>query len=310
MVAGRYRLITLVGRGGMGQVWQAWDELLGRPVAVKEVLASPGDSVREARSAARLDHPNVVRVFDVVSMPGRSWIVMELVPSRSLHEVVEQDGPLPHRRAARIGLVLLDALSAAHAAGVLHHDVKPRNVLIGPDGRVVLTDFGLATIGAVAPDPQAGFLMGTPAFVAPERARLGESSENTDLWSLGATLYAAVEGRPPYDRATQIGTLTALQNEDPDPPRHPGPLHDVIAALLARDPRERCTAAQAREGLAAVLRPPLPLLTRRPLIAATAAAGAALVVASGVLLFGPAAGADPLHSPGPAVTTSVPARLP
>ncbi|WP_236030923.1 serine/threonine-protein kinase [Paractinoplanes lichenicola] len=321
MVAGRYRLTDLAGTGGMGRVWRAYDELLDRTVAVKEVLRpglSPGDeaeahrlTVREARSAARLDHPNVVRVFDVVWTPGRSWIVMEFVPGRSLHEVIAQDGPVAHAEAARIGRALLAALSAAHAAGVLHHDVKPRNVLLAPDGRVVLTDFGIATIGT---DP-TGTLVGTPAFLAPERAGRGVAGPATDLWSLGATLYATVEGRPPFDRPTPAGTLLAAQIDEPDPPHRPGPVHEVIAGLLTRDPVARWTAARARDGLEAVLRHPtgapprrevirfvagaaaVPvspapaarkrpgLLTGWPVIIGTAVAGIGMLVASAVLLL-------------------------
>ncbi|MET0418007.1 MAG: serine/threonine-protein kinase [Actinoplanes sp.] len=264
-VAGRYRLSVVVGTGGMGRVWRAHDELLDRQVAVKEIVLPGGMTVderraaqlltvREARSAARLDHPNVVRVFDVVWTPGRSWIVMEYVPSRSLHEIVAQDGPLSHREAARVGQVLLGALRAAHAAGVLHHDIKPQNVLIAQDKRVVLTDFGLATIGAAAESSTPEPLLGSPRYIAPERARHGTSSASTDLWSLGATLYAAVEGRPPFDRASTQESLGALLSEDPDRPQRPGPLHPVIAGLLARDPAERSSAEEAQAGLAEVLR--------------------------------------------------------
>jgi serine/threonine protein kinase len=167
-VGGRYRLIEELGAGGMGQVWLADDELLGRRVAVKEILASPAElpddrTVREARAAARLDHPNVVKVFDVVWWSGRSWIVMEYVGPRSLHTAIRADGPLPHREAAKIGLQMLIALRAAHSAGVLHRDVKPHNVLLGADGRVVLTDFGLAT---ERPELTIEPNMGSPFFLA------------------------------------------------------------------------------------------------------------------------------------------------
>ena len=259
VVGGRYRLISPIARGGMGRVWRAHDELLDREVAVKEVLAPVGlphsdaaevllATVREARAAARLDHPNVVRVFDVVQATGRSWIVMEYVASRSLQDLVTREGPLSHRRAARIGLAVLSALGAAHQAGVLHRDVKPHNVLIAEDGRVVLTDFGLATIAAVAMG-EAEPLLGSPHYIAPERLRDGVSSEETDLWSLGATLYAAVEGRPPYSRSDVAESLSAVLTDPPDLPRHPGPLHDVIAGLLTTDPRRRATAADTRISL-------------------------------------------------------------
>ncbi|GAA4609732.1 hypothetical protein BJY16_007481 [Actinoplanes octamycinicus] len=259
VVADRYRLLALAGSGGMGRVWRAHDDLLDREVAVKEVLAPAAlpyldrteilrNTVREARAAARLDHPNVIRIFDVVRAAGRSWIVMEYVPSRSLHDIVTRDGPLTHRHAARIAATLLDALDAAHRAGVLHLDVKPHNVLIAEDGRVVLTDFGLATIVAVPPGHDEP-LLGSPHYIAPERLRDGVSSRQADLWSLGATLYAAVEGRPPFCRATTAESLAALLTHAPDLPQHPGPLHPVIAGLLTADPEQRLTAADARSAL-------------------------------------------------------------
>jgi eukaryotic-like serine/threonine-protein kinase len=248
-IGGRYRLLELIGAGGMGRVWRARDELLLRDVAIKEMRdASPAwhdQAIREARAAARLDHPGVVQVFDVVWHDDRSWIVMEYVRSRSLHQVVRTGGPLPPREVARIGAQVLSALRAAHAAGVLHRDVKPHNILIGMDGRVVLGDFGLATIGATGggrpdgPDP----LLGSPLFVAPERLRLAESGAPADLFSLGATLYDAVEGRPPFARSGTGDSLLALLEEPPDPPRRAGPLGALILDLLAKDPAQRPDAA-------------------------------------------------------------------
>ncbi|MET8150591.1 serine/threonine-protein kinase [Actinoplanes sp. NPDC049668] len=250
-IAERYRLIALIGSGGMGRVWRAHDDLLDRDVAVKEIT-SPGEqdrTVREARAAARLDHPNVVRIYDVVSTPGRSWIVMEYVAGRSLHEAVREDGPMEHRDAARIGVSVLSALRTAHAAGVLHRDVKPHNVLIGADGRVVLTDFGLAAIwdagDVVAGEKSTGLLVGSPNFVAPERIRRDSSGASGDLWSLGATLYATVEGRPPFVRPTLTATLAAALTEDPDPSTHPGPLHAAIGGLLVREPERRLSSDDA-----------------------------------------------------------------
>ena len=257
VVGGRYRLLEAIGAGGMGTVWKAEDQLLHRVVAVKEIT-TPADvstsemldlqlaTMREARAAARLDHPGVVQVFDVVWRPGRSWIVMEYVPSRSLHEVLLSDGPLTHREAARVGLGVLSALRAAHRAGVLHRDVKPHNVLLTDDGRVVLTDFGLATLESelrISDQPEP--LFGSPFYVAPERLRGERSSERSDLWSLGATLYSAVEGRPPFKRDSTTRSLAALMTEPPDPPARPGPLGPVLAGLLVKDPAERLTAAQA-----------------------------------------------------------------
>ncbi|GAA2542694.1 hypothetical protein GCM10010435_08130 [Winogradskya consettensis] len=250
-VAGRYRLIAVVGTGGMGRIWRAHDELLDRVVAVKELFAG-GDRQearvqveQEAAAAARLDHPNVVRVFDVVRATGRSWIVMEYVPSRSLHEVVTRDGPLTHREAARVGLAVLDALTAAHDAGLLHLDVKPHNVLIADDDRVVLTDFGLAMDAT----QEKGPMLGSPNYVAPERVRNGRAGVKSDLWSLGATLYAAVEGRPPFSRPSVKEALAALLTDDPDPTTRPGPLHPVIAGLLTRDSAKRPGTKATRAAL-------------------------------------------------------------
>jgi hypothetical protein len=285
MVAGRYRLHHSLGSGGMGRVWLARDEVLRRDVAIKEVALPPGLSdeervdrrartLREARAAARLSHPNVVQVYDVVCGEEQPWIVMEYVPSRSLHHVVNANGPLGVREVATIGLAVLSALEAAHRSNVLHRDVKPSNVLIAEDGRIVLTDFGLATMdegdGAIT---QTGLILGSPAYISPERAQTGVSTRESDLWSLGATLYAAVEGRPPYSRPTALGTLIALGTERPDPMRRAGDLKPVLAGLLRRQPRARLTAGQARWLLGqvargeAVARVPRPRRGRRPIAA-------------------------------------------
>ncbi|MFD6665103.1 protein kinase [Micromonospora chalcea] len=251
VIAGRYRLLDLVGRGGMGQVWRARDEELHREVAVKQVVPPNwlaenerdelrARTLREARTSARLNHPNVVRVYDVVRVEGDPWLVMEYVPSRSLQEIVEADGPLPPGRAAEIGLAVLAALRAAHDAGVLHRDVKPANVLLARDGRVLLTDFGLAVFqGGDGAMTRPGLVLGSPQYVAPERAAEGVSSVEADMWSLGATLHAAVEGRSPYARSTAMATLAALATRPPDPAPHAGPLAPVLAGLLRRDPRAR-----------------------------------------------------------------------
>ncbi|MET7419873.1 serine/threonine-protein kinase [Dactylosporangium sp. NPDC005555] len=266
VVAGRYRLVRVVGRGGMGRVWQAHDEILDREVAVKEVMpvagVAPGRTdiwertIREARTAGRLKHPNVVRVYDVHFADGRPWIVMEYVEGRSLHAVVRDDGPLDVERAAKVGLALLDGLAAAHAAGVLHRDVTPRNVLLTQDGQTLLGDFGVAVFEEEsfrADATREDVLLASPAYVAPERVMAGESSTSTDLWSLGATLYLAVEGRPPYERATPIDQLTALMQEPPDAMRRAGLLEPVIEGLLRRDPGDRLTVAGARPLLEAAL---------------------------------------------------------
>ncbi|KAB1940285.1 protein kinase [Micromonospora sp. ALFpr18c] len=257
LIAGRYRLRDLVGTGGMGRVWLARDEMLHRDVAVKEVVLPSWlaeaereelrlRTLREARTAARLNHPNVVRIYDVVHDRDSPWIVMEYVPSRSVQQIISAEGPLSPQRTARIGLAVLAALRAAHSAGVLHRDVKPHNVLVADDGRVVLTDFGLATFdGGDGAMTGPGTVLGSPQFVAPERAREGVSDPRTDLWSLGATLYASVEGQSPYARSNAMATLSALATEPPDPMRRAGPLRPVLTGLLQRDPWRRLTAAEA-----------------------------------------------------------------
>jgi serine/threonine protein kinase len=267
LLAGRYRLLRPLGRGGMGVVWRSRDELLGRDVAVKEVLV-PAElpagereilrerTLREARSAARLSHHNVVTIFDVVEETGRPWIVMEFVPSRSLADVIREDGPLPPRQVAQIGRQVLTALRTAHAAGVLHRDVKPSNVLLGTDGRVVLTDFGIATLEGDPSLTTSGMLLGSPAFIAPERVQAQGTGPESDLWSLGATLYTAVEGRPPYDRGAPLPTLAAVVTEAADPPRLAGPAWPVIEGLLRKNPLERIGAEEAERLLLSVASTP------------------------------------------------------
>lgn len=250
LLKNRYRLGSVIGRGGMGVVWLATDEVLDRSVAVKEVSFPPGlpdeeqnklrrRTLREARTTARLNHPNVVGVYDIVEDEDRPWIVMEFVPSRSLGETVRADGPLTPERTAAIGLQLLAGLRAAHAAGVLHRDVKPSNVLLAEDGRVVLGDFGIATAKGGSTVTSSGVLIGSPSYMAPERARGRDVGPESDLWSLGATLYTAVEGRPPFDRDSAVATLAALVMDDPDAPERAGPLWPLIRGLLQRDPAER-----------------------------------------------------------------------
>ncbi|GAA5194870.1 hypothetical protein GCM10023322_60300 [Rugosimonospora acidiphila] len=264
LVAGRYRLQQQLGGGGMGLVWLARDEVLARDVAIKEVVPPAGLSetdraelrfrtLREARTAARLNHPNVVKIYDVVHTEEWPWIVMEYVPSRSLHEVIAVDGPVSPARAARIGLSVLAALSAAHEAGVLHRDVKPGNVLIADDGRTVLTDFGLAIFDSDGAVTMPGLVLGSAQYVAPERARDGTSTPESDLWSLGATVYAAVEGRSPYARSSTMATLTALATALPDPPRRAGALKPVLSGLLRRHPKDRMTPDQVRRALQRVI---------------------------------------------------------
>jgi hypothetical protein len=262
-VAGRYRLIRQIGSGGMGRVWLARDEVLHREVAIKEVVLPTGLSeaerqglvdatLREARAAGRLSHPNVVQVYDVVTFEARPWIVMEYVPSRSLYQVIRSEGPLPPRRVAEIGLHVLAALRAAHKARVWHRDVKPGNVLLATDGRVVLTDFGLATFDGDGGITRSGLILGSAQYISPERARDGISGPEADMWSLGATLYTAVEGRSPYARDSAMATLTALATQPPDAPHRAGPLRHVLIGLLRRNPRHRLGGAETEKMLRAV----------------------------------------------------------
>ncbi|MFG1881807.1 protein kinase [Micromonospora sp. NPDC049102] len=256
LVADRYRLLSPLGQGGMGRVWKARDEVLHRDVAIKELVPPPGltdeerremreRSLREARAIARLNHVNVVRIFDVLRTDGDPWIVMEYVASRSLQDTLAEDGPVSVARTVEIGLGVLGALNAAHKAGVMHRDVKPGNVLLGEDGRVVLTDFGLATIPGDPNVTRTGMVLGSPAYISPERAREGTAGPEADLWSLGATLYAAVEGKSPYARPSAIATLAALATEPMPPPKNAGPLKAVLTGLLQKDPNERITAEVA-----------------------------------------------------------------
>ncbi|MBB4704765.1 serine/threonine-protein kinase [Sphaerisporangium siamense] len=261
-MAGRYQLEEQIGRGGMGVVWRAHDELLDRAVAVKEVRY-PGDpdddevaelnrrTLREARAAGRLSHPNVVVVHDVIEEGGRPWIVMQLIESRSLGQVLREDGPLPVRMVAEIGLQVMEALRTAHAAGVLHRDVKPENVLLTDDGRVVLTDFGIARMETDTTMTRTG-LVGTPAFIAPERLRGSPAQRESDLWSLGATLYAAVEGRPPHDKGMAMATMHAVLTDEPEPAPRAGRLGPVLLGLLEKNPARRLTADQAERLLRAI----------------------------------------------------------
>ncbi|MEV6108631.1 serine/threonine-protein kinase [Streptomyces sp. NPDC051940] len=257
LLAGRYRLGAVLGRGGMGTVWRATDEVLGRTVAVKE-LRFPNAideeekrrlvtrTLREAKAIARIRNTSAVTVYDVVDEDDRPWIVMELVEGRSLADVTKEDGPLTPKRAAEVGLAVLDVLRAAHAQGILHRDVKPSNVLIGQDGRVVLTDFGIAQVEGDPSITSTGMLVGAPSYISPERARGQRPGPAADMWSLGGLLYAAVEGHPPYDLGSAIATLTAVMTKPFDPPKNAGPLEEVIYGLLEKDPDRRLGEAGAR----------------------------------------------------------------
>ncbi|MGW3315956.1 protein kinase domain-containing protein [Streptomyces fungicidicus] len=267
LLAGRYRLGDVLGRGGMGTVWRAQDETLGRTVAVKE-LRFPTNideeekrrlitrTLREAKAIARIRNNSAVTVFDVVEEDDRPWIVMELVEGKSLAEAIREDGLLEPRRAAEVGLAILDVLRSAHREGILHRDVKPSNVLIAEDGRVVLTDFGIAQVEGDPSITSTGMLVGAPSYISPERARGHKPGPAADLWSLGGLLYAAVEGTPPYDKGSAIATLTAVMTEPLEEPKNAGPLKDVIYGLLTKDPAQRLDDRGARALLNAIINAP------------------------------------------------------
>ncbi|MCS0637115.1 protein kinase [Streptomyces sp. LP05-1] len=270
LLAGRYRLGGVLGRGGMGTVWRAVDETLGRTVAVKE-LRFPNSideeekrrlitrTLREAKAIARIRNNGAVTVYDVVDEDDRPWIVMELIEGKSLADAVREDGVLTPRRAAEVGLAILDVLRSAHREGILHRDVKPSNVLIAEDGRVVLTDFGIAQVEGDPSITSTGMLVGAPSYISPERARGHKPGPAADMWSLGGLLYASVEGCPPYDKGSAIATLTAVMTEQLDPPKNAGPLEEVIYGLLHKDPAQRLDDAGARRLLNAVIHAPEPV---------------------------------------------------
>ncbi|MFG2341268.1 serine/threonine-protein kinase [Streptomyces yangpuensis] len=263
LIAGRYRLLSRLGEGGMGTVWRAHDETLHREVAVKEVRAPAGlgsDDVtrmygrleREAWAAARIHDRSVITVHDVVVADDRPWIVMELIRGQSLADLLRAGGPLPPRQAARIGAEVLGALRAAHAAGVEHRDVKPANVLLSDDGRVVLSDFGIAMVEGSTALTMTGEVVGSPEYLPPERALGRSSGPESDLWSLGVLLYAAVEGISPFRHDTALSTLRAVVEQEPPTPTRAGPLTPVIAGLLRKEPAERTPAAEVAAALGAI----------------------------------------------------------
>jgi eukaryotic-like serine/threonine-protein kinase len=250
-IAGRYELGAQLGEGGVGVVWRAEDTLLGRPVAIKEVELPPAVRdqqraalrarvIREARAAARLSHPGAVTLFDVVSDDGQDYIVMELIDGPNLDQLVVDSGPLEPRRAAVMGLRLLATLEAAHRAGIVHRDVKPSNVLIRDDGSTKLTDFGTASLTGDPELTATGVVVGSPAYMAPEQIRGLEVGPPTDLWALGATLYFAVEGEPPFKSSkVPFEVLNAIINDPPRPATRLGALGPVIDGLLRKEPADR-----------------------------------------------------------------------
>jgi serine/threonine protein kinase len=308
----------------MGVVWQARDELLSRDVAVKELFwpahfsaaeqqAAARRATREARLAGRLNHRNVIRVFDIAEEDGCPWIVMELLSCPSLRELIEEEGPLSPAEAAGAGLAILAALQAAHAEGIVHRDVKPANILMAAD-RVVLTDFGIARPAGPSELTTVGELIGSPAYIAPERARGGRSGPAGDLWGLGATLYAAVEGHSPFEReGDALASLAAVVADEPAPTARAGPLWPVISGLLRKDPDERLDAAQAERmlrdasaapavvpGTTASSRPGQP---RGPAVV-LATAGALVVIAASGAVVGLSLANPARHEPAAASTPS------
>ncbi|MFD9564646.1 protein kinase, partial [Streptomyces sp. NPDC059994] len=263
----------------MGRVWRAFDEILDRRVAVKEMRMNDLDAedsrirrertLREARATARIDHPNVVRVYDVVEESDRLWIVMELVDARSLEQLLVEDGPVTPREAARIGLGLVEALREVHAVGVLHRDIKPGNVLLSRTGRIVLTDFGIAAIQDTTALTVVGMLVGSPDYMAPERVGGRPQGPASDLWSLGATLSAAVGGQSPFARETTLATLHAVLYEEPELPSTAGPLAPALAALLVKTPDDRPGLDALTTLLMPVAAPPT-VLARTPTLAVPA----------------------------------------
>ena len=264
LIAGRYRLSQRIGSGAMGVVWRAEDERLHRTVAVKQLVLQPGLSetesneaiqraMREGRIAARLHHPNAITVFDVVEENGAPCLVMEYLPSRSLAAVMAERGPLPPTEVARIGSHVAAALAAAHTAGIIHRDIKPGNILLGDDGTVKITDFGISRASGDVTVTKTGMVAGTPAYLAPEVACGKDPSPASDVFSLGSTLYAAVEGRPPFGlNENTLALLHAVATGRVQPPQQAGPLTPVLARLLAADPADRPTMAEAQELLEVV----------------------------------------------------------
>ncbi|MFE3787415.1 serine/threonine-protein kinase [Streptomyces goshikiensis] len=324
LVAGRYRLLSRLGEGGMGTVWRARDETLHREVAVKEVRAPAGLGAgdiarmysrleREAWAAARIPDRNVVTVHDVVMEDERPWIVMELIRGQSLADLLRTEGPLTPQRAAHIGAEVLNALRAAHAVGVEHRDVKPANVLIAQDGRVVLSDFGIAMVEGSTALTMTGEVVGSPEYLPPERALGRPSGPESDLWSLGVMLYAAVEGISPFRQGTALSTLRAVVDEEPPEPTRAGPLAPVIAGLLRKEPARRTPAAEVAGALRDIAHEPdattaasrvLPTPTPQPATAPVpgpvpeeAAATAAVTTAAAPVAESPTAAAAAAEAP-------------
>ena len=261
-IAGRYDVVREIGRGGMGSVWLCTDRVLGREVALKQVGGLPGESVpqmartlREARSSASLNHPHVVAVFDAVDDGDRLWLVMEYLPSRTLAQVVKEDGALTPGRVADLGAQVADGLAAAHARGTVHRDVKPGNILVTADDRAKISDFGIARTLGEDQLTQTGLVSGTPLYFSPELARGAAPSPAADVWALGASLYTAVEGGAPWPQQDNaIAMLVHIASNEPPVARHAGPLAQIIGEMMDVDPDLRPSMEQARARLREVPR--------------------------------------------------------
>ncbi|MFD3378542.1 MULTISPECIES: protein kinase [unclassified Streptomyces] len=318
LIAGRYRLIERIGRGGMGTVWRAEDEVLSREIALKRLHAQQHLSEdelatvyertrREARSAARIAHPNVVVVHDVLDDEGLPCIVMEYVHGTTLGALLKGGGALPPAEAARIGLGMIAALRAAHAAGVLHRDVKPGNVLLGGNGRVVLTDFGIAMATGTSTLTKTGEIIGSIDYIAPERMRGHKPGPTADLWALGASLFQSVEGRPPFRRATAMETAYAIAVDPLAPMKQAGPLEPLIEMLLAKDPDDRPTAEETERALRVVASEAPGAMTGATTSATTEAAWAPAApgrATATVAATGPTRPTGPVTSGGATLTDS------
>ena len=266
LVAGRYRLQSQIGGGGMGTVWLARDELLGREVAIKQVISAAGAddklideqrqrALREGRIAARLSHPHAISVYDVALENGQPWLVMEYLPSRSLAAVLTEDGVLHTDVVAQIGAQVADALAATHAAGIVHRDVKPANILIGEGGRVEglvkITDFGISHASGDVTLTQTGQITGTPAFLAPEVAQGQDMTEASDVFSLGATLYTCLEGQPPFGmEENALAMLHRVAGGQIRPPLRAGSMAQPLRKMLSAAPEDRPTMTEVRDELA------------------------------------------------------------
>ena len=312
-IAGRYTVERAVGHGGMGTVWLCRDEVLGRQVAVKQVGNMPGETtsdvnraLREARSSAALNHRNVVSIYDAVEDGDHNWLVMEYVPSRTLAEILVEEGQISPERATWIGLQAADGLAAAHARGTMHRDVKPGNILVTDDDHVKITDFGISRTHGDTQLTSTGLITGTPVYFSPEIARGEEPGLPADVWALGATLYAAVEGRPPYtDQPNAIALLATISTQSAPLPRQAGVLTEAINRMMDRDPAARWTmddaahvlrrlhdqqVAEARPERTVTITSPTPTAARRP--AAAAAGAAAVPVAAAAAAPPPGAAAN------------------